>query len=141
MNFSKKYLEIINGDLKGLNLTRITDEEEFHQKQYLDSIMPFRLSKLLTLNDNIHLDIGFGGGFPCLPLLCEYSQLKFISVGCEARAKKVKAVKLIAKEMGFDNFLGLHLRLEELLIDKKCIITLKAVGKISEFLSKINLCK
>ena len=43
MNFSKKYLDIINGDPSGLNLTRITDVEEFHEKQYLDSIMPFRI--------------------------------------------------------------------------------------------------
>ena len=61
MEFSKKYLEIINNDLKGLNLTRITNLEDFHEKQYLDSIMPFNLSKTLDLNETIHLDIGFGG--------------------------------------------------------------------------------
>jgi len=139
MEFSKKYLEIINGEFKGLNLTLITDVEEFHQKQYLDSVMPFRLSEVLNLGDNIHLDIGFGGGFPCLPLLHEFNQLNFFSVGCEARAKKVKAVNHIAKKLGLTKFLGTHLRVENLLVDKECIITFKAVGKISNFLSKINV--
>ena len=139
MNFTNQYLKIIKTDLNGLNLTRIVDPKEFHEKQFLDSVMPFKLSTKVSLDDNIHVDIGFGGGFPCLPLLSEFKHLNFKSFGFEAREKKVNAVNLIAKKLKLNNFRGFHFRLEQLLIDKKSIITLKAVGKISEFLSKINV--
>ena len=139
MDFTKDYLDIIKNDLSGLNLTRITEPKEFHEKQYLDSIIPFKVSGVLNLKESLHLDIGFGGGFPSLPLLYEFKSLNFKSIGLEARSKKVKAVNQIAKKLNLNNFIGLHMRLEDFLIDQKCIVTFKAVGKVSDFLSRINI--
>jgi len=139
MDFTESYLSIINNELKGLNLTRITDPVEFNEKQFIDSVLPFRLSKKLSLQNKLLVDIGFGGGFPCLPLIFEYGDIGLRSVGLEARGKKVRAVNLIAKKMNLHNFKGYHERVENIFFDENCIITFKAVGKIKDFLQKVKI--
>ena len=139
MKFTKQYLSILSSDLKVLNLTRIIEPKEFHEKQYLYSIIPFQISTELSLENQLHVDVGFGGGFPCLPLAYEFSSLNFRTIGIEAREKKVKAVNLIAKKMNLNKFTGYHARVEDIIFDQKCLVTFKAVGKISKFLSMMNV--
>lgn len=138
-SFSDQYLNILNTDLAGLNLTRILDPVEFYNKQILDSVIPLRsetkFSKLLE-DFNLIIDIGFGGGFPIVPLAKQLQNKQF--VGFEARSKKVEAVKLISKKLGLHNTSLHHQRIEEVLLDRPCLITLKAVGKVNKFLSMIN---
>ncbi len=137
--FAKKYLELLNGPLKGLNLTSITDEDEFFKKQILDSLAPIEHSQFFSKalqKSSVLVDVGFGGGFPLLPLALKYPQIK--CVGIEARAKKAEAVKFIAQECGIHNVRTWHLRLEELVIDVPCAVTFKAVGSIADLLNKIN---
>ena len=138
MNFSEDYLSILRSDLKGLNLTRITELSEFHEKQFIDSIKPFLLSSNLCLEGTVLVDVGFGGGFPSLPIISNFNKNSFEVLGIEARAKKVKAVNFISEKMNLNKFKAVHLRLESLMFDRECLITFKAVGKISEFLSKIQ---
>jgi 16S rRNA (guanine527-N7)-methyltransferase len=138
-DFSEKYLNLVNTKYSGLNLTRILDSNEFYIKQYIDSIFPFTEIKRLKdcLNEKkILVDIGFGGGFPILPLANEFKPIKFI--GFEAREKKVKAVTAIANELKLSNVRLFHERLENIDFNMACVITLKAVGTIEEFLPKIN---
>ena len=90
-DFSKRYFDLLNGEYAGINLTRITDENEFYSKQILDSVEPLRQSKIFNESINkskLHIDVGFGGGFPLLPLAKSLPSIKFI--GFEARAKKVR---------------------------------------------------
>ncbi|MAZ49328.1 MAG: hypothetical protein CME65_12265 [Halobacteriovoraceae bacterium] len=137
--FAQNYFELLNGKYAGINLTRITEPEEFWNKQILDSIEPFYQSKTFqnSINESsLHIDVGFGGGFPLLPLAFLNPQKEFI--GIEARAKKAKVVDEIALELGLNNVNCHHIRLENLLIDVPCSITLKAVGKVYDFLSLIN---
>ena len=64
--FSDAYLDILNNELKGLNLTRILDPQEFYEKQVLDSLYPFeKMPELESVvnSTNLLLDVGFGGGF------------------------------------------------------------------------------
>lgn len=136
--FSEKYLDILNGELSTLNLTRITSSEDFYNKQILDSIYPVEeISEITKIYKESHVsfDVGFGGGFPILPLAKILPEMKFI--GLEARRKKCDAVLLIAKQLGLGNVDTKHLRIENILIDIECVISLKAVGKIKDFLSKI----
>lgn len=137
-DFSSEYLALLNGKFASLNLTRINSEEEFFDKQIHDSLLPVELFPLFNkeLNKGLHLDIGFGGGFPLLPLAKSFPGTKF--VGFEARRKKAEAVQQIAEELGLSNVKTHHCRIEELLIDRKCSISFKAVGKIQKFLKMIN---
>jgi 16S rRNA (guanine527-N7)-methyltransferase len=137
--FSKKYFEILNTDLAGLNLTAIRDYDEFFNKQILDSILPFESSEVFqnSLKDcELVCDVGFGGGFPLVPLAHINSSRNFI--GIEARKKKSEAVNLIALKLGVDNCETFHIRLEDIHFDIPTVLTFKAVGKVDKFLSMVT---
>ena len=137
MSFTSDYLNIIKTKLDGLNLTKITNHIEFEEKQFLDSVYPFKNSKILSGDDvKLIADIGFGGGFPSLPVC--YTFPFFDVRGFEARKKKVVAVNQIATSLKLLNFKGYHQRVEDIFFDLPCVITLKAVGKVSDFLERIK---
>jgi 16S rRNA (guanine527-N7)-methyltransferase len=138
-NFSKSYLDILNSDFSGLNLTRINNIEDFWNKQILDSILPVVNSNTF-LNSIIKtkkvIDIGFGGGFPLLVLAFYFPNIRFI--GVESLSKKVNAVREIAKSLKLHNVELIHSNLKNLEIKSQSTITFKAVGKIVNYLPMIN---
>ena len=134
--FCNKYFDLISGPFAGLNLTHIP-RHEFMDKQFTDSLEP--VGRYLEKNPEVpslFVDIGFGGGFPLLPMAWKYPGSKVL--GFEARRKKAVAVQTIAEEMNLKNVETNHLRVEQLLFDKPCLITLKAVGNCRAFLEKIH---
>lgn len=137
--FAEKYFHLLHNDCAGLNLTAISDFQSFYEKQILDSILPLEKSAKFqeTLSDyQLLVDIGFGGGFPILPLAFMNKDLKYI--GFEAKRKKVEAVKNIKDQLGL-NFVKLYAeRVENIFFDKKCVLTFKAVGTCKDFLKKIH---
>jgi 16S rRNA (guanine527-N7)-methyltransferase len=137
--FSRKYFELLTGEYSGINLTRINEFGDFHNKQIIDSLAPYKEStiyKECVDKSEYNIDIGFGGGFPILPLANHLPNKKFI--GIETRNKKVQVVSEIANKLGLNNTSFLHSRIENVLIDIPAVCTLKAVGKVDDFLSKIN---
>ncbi len=137
--FAKKYHDLLTGEYKGINLTRITTFDEFYQKQIVDSVLPLEVSNVFKKSiesTKVVVDIGFGGGFPILPLAYLYPDKKF--VGFEARAKKAKVVQEIAEKLGLKNVKCYHHRVETVNIDVPVVITFKAVGTIEKFLPLIK---
>jgi len=133
--FSKKYLDLLTGEFAGINLTRIDSEEEFYQKQIVDSVLPQEESKIFANaleKTKIMVDIGFGGGFPILPMAFKNPDKKFL--GFDARAKKAQVVQQIADKLGLKNAKLRHQRFEHILFDVDAVVTFKAVGKISDLL-------
>lgn len=133
--FSEKYLNLLKGEFAGINLTRIGSPEEFYQKQIVDSVLPETHSAVFKRElerTKVLVDIGFGGGFPILPLAFTNPDKLFI--GFDARAKKVEVVTKIADRLGLTNVKLKHMRLEEIDFDVDAVITLKAVGKVTDFL-------
>lgn len=138
-DFSKRYFELLTNEYKGINLTRITDYDEFYNKQILDSIEPLKQSEIFQRQVEeykLFIDIGFGGGFPILPLAYLLPNIQF--VGIETRNKKVRVVGEIAEKLGLSNVRLVHERIENILIDRPAVCSLKAVGKVDDFLSRIN---
>jgi len=83
LDFSLKYLSILKTKLAGLNLTNILDQDEFYQKQILDSILPYQESQFFQADVKktmLVVDVGFGGGFPILPLAKLLPDVKFVGV-------------------------------------------------------------
>ena len=137
--FARNYLSYLQGQLAGLNLTRITDLEDFYNKQILDSILPQRLSQSFArdlIDADLVVDVGFGGGFPILPLAFCNSNLKFL--GLEARNKKVEAVRQLARFLDINNVQLLHRRFQEIFFDRSVVIISKAVCKVTEFLEPLQ---
>ena len=140
--FAKKYLDLLTGEFAGINLTRIESPEDFYNKQILDSVMPMTESKVFRNcleTTKIVVDVGFGGGFPILPLAFKNPDVKFI--GMEARAKKAQVVQSIANSLGLTNATLKHQRLDFVDFDVDTVITFKAVGKVIDFLPMIRTDK
>lgn len=140
--FAEKYLNLLTGEFAGINLTRIESPEDFYQKQIVDSVLPQTESKVFKNAleaTKLLVDVGFGGGFPILPLAYKNPDKKFI--GIDARAKKVQVVQKIAEALDLKNVKLKHQRLETLEFDVDTVITFKAVGKVSEYLPLIKTTK
>lgn len=139
LNFSIRYLNILKTELAGLNLTKILEPDEFYNKQILDSINPYLQSEFFQAevqSKGVLVDVGFGGGFPILPLAQMLPGIRFI--GIESKNKKVEAVRLIAERLGLSNVTLVHSRLEDVLFDIPSVVTFKAVGTAADYLPAIN---
>lgn len=139
LDFSIRYLNVLKTKLAGLNLTNILDQDEFYHKQILDSVNPYLQSELFqkeVQKRGVVVDVGFGGGFPILPLAKLLPEIQF--VGVESKRKKVDAVKLIAEDLGLTNVKLVHSRLEDFLFDRPATVTFKAVGTVIDYLPIIQ---
>lgn len=133
--FSQKYLDLLTGEFAGINLTRIESPEEFFQKQIRDSILPQEESavfKKCLEKTKVMVDIGFGGGFPILPMAFMNPDKKFY--GMDARAKKAQTVAKIAEKLELKNTKLMHQRFEEVIFNRDAVVTFKAVGKVCDLL-------
>ena len=138
-DFAHKYRNLLIKEFGGINLTKILSEENFYHKQILDSLLPLEQSRSfresLKKNGTL-LDVGFGAGFPLVPLA--YSLPEIHCCGIEAKAKKVEVVKQVGLHFSLNNLQPFHGRLEELFIDIPLTVTFKAVGTIVDCLKKIR---
>lgn len=137
--FTKKYLEQINGRFSGLNLTALKDFESCHLKQTVDSLLPIEHSAKFRADldkSPFIVDLGFGGGFPILPMAYKYGDKKFI--GVDSTLKKVNAVQEIANSIGLKNVTTIHGRIEDVDFVSGGIVVLKAVGSVKKILDFID---
>lgn len=137
--FSDQYLELLTGEFAGINLTRIDSPDEFYYKQILDSVLPLKESERFVSDlkrTRLLIDVGFGGGFPILPLAKLNPDVKFL--GIDARGKKANVVNQIAEKLKIKNATCHHARIEEVLFDRDAVVTFKAVGDVADFLPLIT---
>ena len=83
LDFSYAYLHLLKTKYAGLNLTNILDQDEFYHKQIIDSIQPYLDSPIFkewVQKTKVVVDVGFGGGFPILPLAKLLPEVKFVGV-------------------------------------------------------------
>ncbi len=93
-----------------INLTAITEEDDFVEKHYIDSL---KLAKLGLLKPgNRVMDLGTGGGFPGVPLAIVYPQTDFILV--DSLNKRLKVIDELCGKIGISNVSTVHGRAEDL---------------------------
>jgi len=142
MEFSKQLHKLIFEDFKGLNLTNYSDYSDFELLQIKDSIKPLEISSFFRnsiICKGIVLDVGFGGGFPILPLANILTNIRFL--GIEAKRKKVDAVSIIREKLNLKNVQLIHNRIENVIIDEEVVIVVKAVSDIKDILTKVITTK
>ncbi len=117
---------------KVVNLTRITEYNEFYIKHYLDSLIPF---KEISLDNKLLFDLGSGAGFPGLVLAIFNTKAKFVL--CESIKKKALFLEKIVKELALKNVSIFNERAEKY-HDKVDFITARAVSKVSNILNYVK---
>lgn len=94
---------------KNVNLTSITEFDDVIVKHFIDSVLPFKMLGI-SGNESI-IDVGTGAGFPALPLLICYPNLK--ATLCDSLAKRCTYLELACEKIGVKAEI-IHARSEEL---------------------------
>lgn len=122
--FNKYYHHLIEWNKK-MNLTTITDENEVYIKHFYDSLC---FSKIQSLHDDMILDVGSGAGFPSIPLLIAYPNLKVTII--DAQLKRITFLESLIKELNLQAKL-IHGRAEEFHFKNHFdIVTARAVSNM-----------
>ena len=95
---------------KKVNITSITEETEFIEKHFIDSI-------LCVPNDEFQsslniIDIGTGGGFPGIPLALAAPDKQFVLI--DSLNKRIKIINELCETIGINNVTAIHGRAEEI---------------------------
>ena len=137
----KKYKKIFLEENSKHNLISHNDEQFLYEKHIYDSLgIKLFFDKYGTNYKNM-LDIGCGGGFPCVPIAIEYPDINI--TGIDSINKKISAVEYIKEQLNIKNLSLICGRAENLKNNKFDIIVSRAVadlGKISEYALPL-LCK
>ena len=103
----------------------------------LHDLNPVRLQWIASqtpLTGKNVLDIGCGGGFPCVPLAIEFPDMQI--TGIDSIRKKINSINTIKEKLNLGNLSTICGRVETLKDRKFDVITSRAVGelnKISEY--------
>ena len=117
------YMESVIEKNKHINLTAITDRDEFIRKHYVDSLLC--ASSAEFRNANSVIDVGTGGGFPGIPLAIAFPEKEFVLI--DSLNKRIRIINELCENYGIDNVTALHGRAEEL-------------GRNSNFRESFDIC-
>ena len=126
----EKFCKILKEYNEKFNLTSITDDEGIYEKHFTDSL---KGEDFFPLNAEV-IEIGSGGGFPSVPLKIARDDLSFTLL--EATEKKCGYLRIVGKELGFDNFNVICGRAEEFgkkeeFREKFDVATARAVARLN----------
>ena len=121
------------------NLTRITSEEDFKIRHLIDSISSVGYYPELGTEEIKILDLGCGGGFPCIPLAAFNPKLSI--TGVDSEGTKVRCVAQAAEEVGLSNLKTIHARGRELALKEEHknqydIVTARAVATADKLIKE-----
>jgi 16S rRNA (guanine527-N7)-methyltransferase len=106
----EKYMKMVLEWNEKVNLTAITEESDFIEKHFIDSILCANFDELK--NANTVIDVGTGAGFPGVPLALVFPVKHFLLI--DSVGKKIKIVSEIVETLGISNVKLLHSRAEDL---------------------------
>ena len=106
----KQYMDEILTLNENINLTAITDRDDFIQKHYVDSLLAAGREEVLKAQRII--DLGTGAGFPGIPLAVCFPEKEFVLV--DSLNKRIKIIQDLCEKFGITNVSAVHGRAEEL---------------------------
>ncbi len=97
-----------------INLTAITDRDEFIEKHFIDSLMAVDSDEVRAAENVI--DVGTGAGFPGIPLAIVFPEKQFVLM--DSLNKRLKVIDDLCERAGITNVKTVHGRAEELARNK-----------------------
>lgn len=104
-----KYMELVIEWNQKINLTAITDEEDFIKKHFIDCIKVFKSDEIRSAKSII--DVGTGAGFPGIPIAI-MDESKSICL-LDSLNKRVNFLNLVIDELKLSNVYAVHSRAED----------------------------
>ena len=98
---------------KNINLTAITEDEEFINKHLIDSLT---ICKYIENKEKKIIDIGTGAGFPGIPLKIVFPELKITLL--DSLNKRVGFLNDVIEELNLNDIEAIHGRAEDIARDK-----------------------
>ena len=130
----EEYKKLFLEENAKLNLISKNDEKVLFEKHIYDSLaIKLFFDKYNIVSANL-LDIGCGGGFPCLPIAIEFPNINV--TGIDSIRKKINSINNIKEGLKLKNLNTICDRVENIKNQKFDIITSRAVAdlaKISEY--------
>ena len=132
-----EYYELVIEWNQKINLTAITNKDEFYKKHFIDSLSP-----ISYLSGKV-CDIGSGAGFPGIVLAIFKPDISFTLI--EPIKKRCTFLELVINKLNINNVIVLNKRSEELKIREtfdfvlsRAVAKLNILTEISFHLLKIN---
>ena len=94
---------------KVMNLTGITEFDEFIDKHYIDSLSIVNAVDMTRVNSII--DVGTGAGFPGIPLKILYPHLKITLL--DSLNKRIRFLDSVVNDLGLEDVTLIHGRAED----------------------------
>lgn len=127
-----RYAEMLLDKNQYMNLTAITEGNEFYVKHLIDSLSLLPILKTLEPGHKV-LDIGSGAGLPGIPLKIMRKDLDFTLL--DSLLKRLKFIDDVIRELKLTGIQTLHSRAEDAGADKEFreqfdVVTARAVASL-----------
>lgn len=104
-----KYMRLVQEWNEKINLTAITEDEEFVKKHFIDCIKAFKSDEIK--NAKTLIDVGTGAGFPGVPIAIMRDDLEVTLL--DSLNKRINFLNLVVKELDLKNVKTIHSRAED----------------------------
>lgn len=104
-----KYMRLVQEWNEKINLTAITEDEEFVKKHFIDCIKAFKSDAINNAKSII--DVGTGAGFPGMPIAILHPTAKITLL--DSLNKRINFLNLVVRELGLTNVTTIHSRAED----------------------------
>ncbi len=104
-----KYMRLVQEWNEKINLTAITEDDEFIKKHFIDCIKAFKSNQMKEANSII--DVGTGAGFPGIPIAIMRDDVEVCLL--DSLNKRINFLNTVVRELGLKNVTTIHSRAED----------------------------
>lgn len=104
-----KYMRLVQEWNEKINLTAITEDDEFIKKHFIDCIKAFKSDQMKEAKNII--DVGTGAGFPGIPIAIMRDDVEVCLL--DSLNKRINFLNTVVRELELKNVITIHSRAED----------------------------